>query len=107
MRGWSALPSSLQSSSSRRPRPSRGYDIDWLHIAAVLLLIPHHAARVFSWEEDFCIKHVPANVPAQRSIDFVAAWRMSLLFLLAGAASWLAPGTEGVDGTPASGSNAC
>lgn len=32
---------------------TRRYDIDWLRIAAVLLLIPYHTARVFNWEEDF------------------------------------------------------
>jgi glucan biosynthesis protein C len=68
----------------------RRYDIDWLRIAAVLLLIPFHTARVFNWEKDFYIKNVPTDVPAQRFIDFVGPWHMSLLFLLAGAASWLA-----------------
>jgi peptidoglycan/LPS O-acetylase OafA/YrhL len=71
-------------------RPTRRRDIDWLRIAAVLLLIPFHTARVFNWEEDFYIKNVPTDVPAQRFIDFVGPWHMSLLFLLAGAASWLA-----------------
>ena len=40
-------------------RPARRRDIDWLRIAAVLLLIPYHTARVFNWDEDFCIKNVP------------------------------------------------
>ena len=71
-------------------RPGRRRDIDWLRIAAVLLLIPFHTARVFNWEEDFYIKNVPTGVPAQRFIDFVGPWHMSLLFLLAGAATWLA-----------------
>jgi len=71
-------------------RPPRRNDIDWLRIAAVLLLIPFHTARVFNWEEDFYIKNDPTDVPAQRFIDFVGPWHMSLLFLLAGAASWLA-----------------
>ena len=69
---------------------ARRYDIDWLRIAAVLLLIPYHTARVFNWEEDWYIKNVPTDVLAQRFIDFVGPWHMSLLFLLAGAASWLA-----------------
>jgi fucose 4-O-acetylase-like acetyltransferase len=69
---------------------TRRHDIDWLRIAAVLLLIPYHTARVFNWEEDFYIKNVPTDVPSQRFIDFVGPWHMSLLFLLAGAASWFA-----------------
>jgi glucan biosynthesis protein C len=69
---------------------TRRYDIDWLRIVAVLLLIPYHTARVFNWEEDFYIKNSPTDVPAQRVIDFVGPWHMSLLFLLAGAATWFA-----------------
>ena len=68
----------------------RRYDIDWLRIAAVLLLIPFHTARVFNWEEDFYVKNDPTSVVAQRFIDFVGPWHMSLLFLLAGMATWLA-----------------
>ncbi|MBE0528864.1 MAG: acyltransferase [Thermoleophilia bacterium] len=75
---------------TNREKSARRRDIDWLRIAAVLLLIPFHTARVFNWEEDFYIKNVPTDVPAQRFIDFVGPWHMSLLFLLAGAASWLA-----------------
>jgi hypothetical protein len=71
-------------------RPPRRNDIDWLRIAAVLLLIPFHTARVFNWEEDFYVKNDPTSEAAQRFIDFVGPWHMSFLFLLAGAASWLA-----------------
>lgn len=68
----------------------RRYDIDWLRIAAVLLLIPYHTARVFNWQEDFYVKNDPTSRGAQGLIDFVGPWHMSLLFLLAGASSWLA-----------------
>jgi fucose 4-O-acetylase-like acetyltransferase len=78
--------------SSDGGRPVRRRDIDWLRIAAVLLLIPYHTARVFNWEEDYYIKNVPTDDVSQRFIDFVGPWHMSLLFLLAGAASWFAFG---------------
>jgi len=44
---------------------------------------------------------------SQRFIDFVGPWHMSLLFLLAGAASWLAFGHRSGSSTPASASSAC
>ena len=55
----------------------RRRDIDWLRIAAVLLLVPFHTARVFNWEEDFYIKNVPTGVVSQRFIDFVGPWHMT------------------------------
>lgn len=71
-------------------RPPRRHDVDWLRIAAVLLLIPYHTARVFNWEEQFYVKNDPTSDAAQWFVDVVGNWHMSLLFLLAGAATWLA-----------------
>ena len=70
----------------------RRYDIDWLRIAAVLLLIPFHTARVFNPGELFYAKNDQLSPALQRFIVFVAPWHMSLLFFLAGAASWFALG---------------
>jgi hypothetical protein len=71
-------------------RPPRRNDIDRLCIAAVLLLIPCYTRRVFNWEEDSSVKNDPPRQPAQRFVDVVGPWRMSFLFVLTGAASWLA-----------------
>lgn len=73
-------------------RPPRRYDLDWLRIGAVLLLIPFHTARVFNPAEDFYAKSDETSTALQRFIVFVAPWHMSLLFLLAGAATWFALG---------------
>ncbi len=70
----------------------RRYDIDWLRIAAVLLLIPFHTARVFNVGEEFYAKNDPMSTALQHFIYFVYPWHMSLLFFLAGAASWFALG---------------
>lgn len=73
-------------------RPPRRYDLDWLRIGAVLLLIPFHTARVFNPGEDFYAKSDETSTALQRFIVFVGPWHMSLLFLLAGAATWFALG---------------
>ena len=70
----------------------RRYDIDWLRIAAVLLLIPFHTARVFNPAEQFYAKNGVLSDALQRFIMFVQPWHMSLLFCLAGAGSWFALG---------------
>jgi glucan biosynthesis protein C len=75
-----------------RVRPPRRYDIDWLRIGAVLLLIPFHTARVFDPDEAFYAKNGEFSTSLERFIVFVRPWHMSLLFFLAGAASWFALG---------------
>ena len=69
---------------------TRRYDIDWLRIAAVLLLIPFHTARVFNVGEQFSAKNEQLSTALQRFIVFVGPRHMSLLFVLARAASWFA-----------------
>lgn len=73
-------------------RLPRRYDINWLRIAAVLLLIPFHTARVFNVGEAFYAKNDQLSSVLERFIIFVGPWHMSLLFFLAGAASWFALG---------------
>jgi glucan biosynthesis protein C len=70
----------------------RRFDIDWLRIAAVLLLIPFHTARVFNPPEQFYAKNGVLSDALQRFIMFVYPWHMSILFVLAGAGSWFALG---------------
>jgi glucan biosynthesis protein C len=81
--------SAVATSSAARPRRT---DIDWLRISAVLLLIPFHTARVFNVAEAFYAKNDQLSTTLQRFIFFVQPWHMSLLFFLAGAASWFALG---------------
>ncbi len=76
-------------------RPARRYDLDWLRILAVLLLVPFHSAIIFSAFPDVQQVFV---YDAQHShflteaVGFVYLWHMPLLFLVAGAASWFALG---------------
>ncbi len=71
--------------------PARRYDIDWLRVLAVLLLVPYHSARIFDAWELFYAKS--EQVSAALSYIFVGAvnpWHMPLFFLLAGASTYFA-----------------
>lgn len=73
--------------------PNRRYDIDWLRIIAVFLLIPFHTARIFDVWEAFYAKNVEtSDVLTFGVIAFLNQWHMPLLFLLAGASTWFALG---------------
>lgn len=74
-------------------RLSRRYDIDWLRVIAVLLLIPFHTARIFDIWEPFYAKSAAASPALSFGvIAFLGQWHMPLLFLLAGASTWFALG---------------
>ena len=66
--------------------------IDWLRVLAVLLLFPFHVGRVFNAGEAFYVKGPEVSDAASRVMDFVSFWHMPLLFLLAGASTYLALG---------------
>ena len=71
--------------------PSRRYDLDWLKVGAVLLLIPYHTGMIFVlWP--FHIKNPTLSLGLTVFNAFLQAWHMPLLFLLAGAATWYALG---------------
>ena len=69
----------------------RLYYIDWLRVLAVLLLFPFHAGRVFNVEA-FYVKGPELSPVVNRLLGFVDLWHMPLLFVLAGASTYLALG---------------
>jgi glucan biosynthesis protein C len=72
-------------------KPQRRYDLDWLRVLAVLVLVPFHTARIFDIWEPFYAKSKQASVALSYIfIDFVNPWHMPLFFLLAGASTWFA-----------------
>ena len=76
----------------------RQYDIDWLRILAVLLLIPFHTARLFDiWEINY-VKNAELSDALSYLIVFIGQWHMPLLFLLAGSATWFALGHRSAGG---------
>ncbi|KAM3092860.1 acyltransferase family protein [Phormidesmis sp. 146-12] len=72
--------------------PNRRYDLDWLRVLAVLLLVYFHAAAVFYRGElgEFYIQNDPFSPALTAFIFFVHQWHMPLFFLLSGSATWFA-----------------
>jgi glucan biosynthesis protein C len=63
--------------------------IDWLRVLAVLLLFPFHTMRVYN-HEPFYVKGSHLSFAFDYLIAFIDKWHMPLLFLLAGASTYLA-----------------
>jgi glucans biosynthesis protein C len=77
----------------------RRYDLDALRVLAVLLLIPFHTARVFDTFDPFYVKNPETSGALSWAVvAFLNPWHMPLLFVLAGAATWLALGHRGATG---------
>ena len=77
----------------------RRYDLDALRVLAVLLLVPFHSARVFDVFDPFYVKNPETSGGLSWAVvAFLNPWHMPLLFVLAGAATWLALGQRGAAG---------
>jgi glucans biosynthesis protein C len=70
--------------------PLRRYDIDWLRVLVIFLLIPYHSARIFDFWRPFYIKNPIPSPALSWFVAFADPWGMPLLFLLAGSATWFA-----------------
>ncbi len=65
-------------------------DLDWLRMAAILMLIPYHAARVFDSYEPFYVKSSQTSMGLTILRTVVDPWGMPLLFVIAGAGAFFA-----------------
>lgn len=77
------------------PAASRRYDLDWIRVGAFFLLILYHVGMLYvSW--DFHVKS-PRSVEAIQPLMMLTnPWRLTLLFLVSGAATrFLVDGFEG------------
>jgi peptidoglycan/LPS O-acetylase OafA/YrhL len=73
---------------------SRRYDLDWLRVLAVLLLVPFHSALIFTLDPH-AVVYVKdhTNSPGLLLLaGFINIWHMPLLFVIAGASTWFALG---------------
>jgi len=80
------------SSQTNNSQISRRHDLDWLRVAAVLLLIPFHALLIFVADPN-SIMYVKDNVDSlffDRIAGFIHQFHMPLLFFIAGASSFFA-----------------
>jgi peptidoglycan/LPS O-acetylase OafA/YrhL len=76
---------------------TRRYDLDWLRVLAVLLLVPFHSAIIFSSLPQTQVVYVydsQHSLLLMKTVDFMYLWHMPLLFVVAGAASWFALGVR-------------
>jgi fucose 4-O-acetylase-like acetyltransferase len=78
----------MTSSSERR------YDLDWLRVLGVLLLIPFHVALIFVLQP-YTIMYIRdvVNSPALSvTTGFIHMWHMPMLFMISGSATYFALG---------------
>lgn len=68
----------------------RRYDLDWLRVLAFGILILYHAAMFYVADWGWHIKSKTTSETLQYLMLLVNPWRMSLLFLISGAALWFA-----------------
>lgn len=77
-----------------RSQPERRYDLDWLRVLAVLVLIYFHTAAIFYSGPlgEFYIRNDQSSREMGLFISFIHQWHIPLFFLLSGAATWFALG---------------
>lgn len=70
----------------------RRYDLDWLRVLGVLLLVPFHAALIFVLDPNsiMYIKDVVNSLVLDEAAGFVHLWHMPLLFAISGASTYYA-----------------
>jgi fucose 4-O-acetylase-like acetyltransferase len=72
----------------------RRYDLDWLRVLGVLLLIPFHVALIFVLDPNaiMYIKDVVNSRALEAAVGFVHMWHMPMLFIISGSATYFALG---------------
>jgi glucans biosynthesis protein C len=78
----------------------RRYDLDWLRVLGVLLLIPFHVALIFVLEPYtiMYIKDVVNSRILAAMTGFIHMWHMPMLFMISGAATYYALGFRSAGG---------
>jgi len=79
----------MSSNSERR------YDLDWLRVMAILLVLVFHVAMIYC-SFGFHIKNKPTSRVFDYFIMFAHQWRMPLLLLISGAGTYYAAGKRSI-----------
>ncbi len=71
---------------------ARRYDLDWLRVMAVLLLVPFHSALIFNFNPNrvVWVKNQVESLFLIYAAEVLRQFHMPLLFFIAGASSWYA-----------------
>src|SRR5688500_8323590 len=64
---------------------ARRYDLDWLRVFAIVLLLFYHCGMAFVAEWGWHIKNADTSNIFQEWMYFLSRWRMALLFFISGA----------------------
>lgn len=67
---------------------ARRYDLDWLRVIAIVLLLFYHCGMAFVAEWGWHIKNADTSNIFQEWMYFLSRWRMALLFFISGAGTW-------------------
>jgi len=74
--------------------PTRRYELDWLRVAAILVVFLYHSTRFFNLG-DWHVKNVPTFVWVEMWNVFATLWMMPLFFIISGASLFYAIGKSG------------
>jgi peptidoglycan/LPS O-acetylase OafA/YrhL len=66
----------------------REHDLDWLRILVVLMMVPFHAALVFTARGFMFVKSATHGPWFWAFVGFTYSWSMPLLFFISGAGAW-------------------
>ncbi|MBM3149512.1 MAG: acyltransferase, partial [Chloroflexi bacterium] len=72
---------------------ARRYDLDWVRVIAMLMLLLFHSGRFFDFDP-WHLKNVETGLAFAAYNHFFNYWGMQLFFLVAGAAVWFSLGTR-------------
>jgi hypothetical protein len=80
-----------QDTSKEKPKRERRYELDWLRMGAVVLLIAVHTAAIYDPFPLTAVKGPPSQMMKGFAI-FVHNWRLAVLFIISGAGAYFALG---------------